>query len=317
MSVLILADEHDPSADAMVHELGRRDAIVHRLDLAWFPQQLDVTAEVVQGRWEGWLRTPHRTIALDTITAVWWRSPRTFAFPAAMTAVERHHATMEAKYGLGGVLTSLPALWVNHPARVADAAYKPFQLALASRCGLRVPATLITNDADSVRRFASAGRTVTKMLGASTIHESGEHKIAFTRLLDAADVTDLAGIENTAHLFQRWAPKSYECRVIVVGDTLTAVGIHASSASAFVDWRTDYDHLHYELLDLPDAVATGARRLMKELGLAYGALDFVVAPDRTFTFLEVNPTGQYGWLEYHTGAPITAQLAALLTGGTS
>ena len=51
--------------------------------------------------------------------------------PAEFSLIERHHCLREAKYGLGGVLASLPVLWINHPSRLADAAYKPVQLVRA------------------------------------------------------------------------------------------------------------------------------------------------------------------------------------------
>ncbi len=46
MSVLVLADERDPSADAMVLELEERGVEVHRLDTAWFPTQLSLSARL-------------------------------------------------------------------------------------------------------------------------------------------------------------------------------------------------------------------------------------------------------------------------------
>ncbi|MEV6875354.1 hypothetical protein [Amycolatopsis sp. NPDC051128] len=144
-------------------------------------------------------------------------------------------------------------LWVNHPARLADAAYKPVQLATAARCGLNVPETAITNDPDVVRQFVKGGKTV-----------------------------------------------------------------HASSATAYIDWRTDYDSLNYRLIESPPDVVEGVRSLMTSMSLVYGSLDFVVQPDGTWTFLEINAGGQYGWLEDALedgrGAPLTDQLADLLAG---
>jgi hypothetical protein len=153
------------------------------------------------------------------LRSVWYRSPTTFQFPPELSAAERHHAFLEAKYGLGGVLSLLPVLWVNHPARAA-AASKPVQLAVAARCGLSVPETLITNELDAVRRFASCGATVTKVLGANHIAEEGIRKITFTRLLSSDALDDLRGINVTTHQFQRWAPKQYDARVIAIGDRL-------------------------------------------------------------------------------------------------
>jgi hypothetical protein len=121
---------------------------------------------------------------------------------------------------------------------------------------------------------------------------------------------------HNVHLFQRWVSKAYEVRVVVIGDHMTAAAIHAGTAEAYVDWRTDYDALTYELVEPPRDVVTGIWTLMGKLDLVYGALDFVVSPDGEWTFLEINPSGQYGWIESRTGAPLTTQLADLLAKGT-
>lgn len=315
MSVLILASEHDPSADAMVLALQERETEVHRVDLSWFPAQLSMTAWLRGSHWRGHLRTAHRVIDLETITAVWYRSPRAFQPPDGLSTVERSHLIAEAKYGIGGVLAALPVLWVNHPHRSAAAAYKPYQLALALRCGLRVPDTLITNEAAAVRAFAAEGATVTKMLGAVSIVEEGHRKFAHTKVLDAADLADLRGVEHTTHQFQRWASKAHEARIIVIGDRVNAFTIHAGSAAGFIDWRTDYDTNTYAVTEPPAEVTTGVRSLLRELGLVYAALDFVVDPAGAWQLLEINPVGQYGWLEHHTATDLTGQLADLLAKG--
>lgn len=283
MTVLILARDPDPSADEMVTALRDRGTTVTRVNTAWFPTQLRVVAELRGGRWSGHLRTPAHRVDLDEIHAVWYRSPVAYQMPADLSSAERHHAFLEAKYGLGGVLSSLAAMWVNHPARLADASYKPVQLVRAHECGLTVPETVITNDAGAVREFASGRRTVTKLLGSNTISEEGTRKFSWTRVLDADDLADLRGIEVTTHLVQQWVPKSFEVRVIAIGDHLTAVAIHAGTAASYVDWRSDYDALSYKLIDPPEHVALGVRALMHTFGLVYGALDFVVSPDGGWT----------------------------------
>ncbi|AIG74366.1 Hypothetical protein AJAP_07265 [Amycolatopsis japonica] len=315
MSILILAEERDPSADSMVLALHDRGAKVYRLNTAWFPAQLSITAQLRGGRWTGCLRTEHHVVDLEEIQAVWYRSPKAYRFPAALNTAEREHANIEAKYGIGGVLMSLDALWVNHPARLADSGYKPYQLAVAARCGLQVADTLITNDPEPVLRFAGDGKTVTKMLGAVSIVEGGVRRFAHTHVLDADDLPDLAGVEVTAHQFQRWIPKAYEARMFVIGEHVTTAAIHSHTESAHVDWRTGYGSNTYELVTPPAEVIDGVRRLMTELGLVYGALDFVIGPDGTWTFLEINAGGQYGWIEHETGAPLTDHLAELLMKG--
>ncbi len=315
MSILILAEERDPSADTMVLALQDRGAKVHRLNTAWFPTQLRISAQLRGGRWTGHLRSAHHVVDLEEIHAVWYRSPKAYLFPSGLNTVEHEHAKVEAKYGFGGVLMSLPALWVNHPARLADSAYKPYQLAVAARHGLQVPDTLITNSAESVEKFASEGKMVNKMLGAVSIVEGGVRKFAHTRAIDVADLADLRGVEATAHQFQKWVSKAHEARMFVVGEQITTAAIHSHTEAAYIDWRTGYGSNTYELVEPPVEVIESVRLLMIEMGLIYGALDFVIGPDGSWTFLEINAGGQYGWIEDETGAPLTDQLAELLMRG--
>lgn len=315
MTVLILATERDISADRMVRALTDRDVPVFRMDMSWFPLQLTLDAELRGGRWEGRLATPYRGVALEELRSAWYRNPSGFRFPAAMSGTERQHAQHEAKLGLGGVLGALPVRWVNHPSQHADAGYKPRQLIAAARAGLRVAPTLVTNDAVAVRRFAARsgpGGVVTKMFGASAICEQGGRRVALTQRLIDTDLDDLRGVELTAHLVQQWASKRQEARVIVIGSRLFAVAIRAHSEPAYVDWRADYNALSYEAIPLPIDVEQGIRAVMRELSLVYGAFDFVITPDSEWIFLEVNPGGQFGFVEDHTGAPLTATLADLL-----
>ncbi|MER7751499.1 hypothetical protein [Kitasatospora sp. NPDC097643] len=121
-------------------------------------------------------------------------------------------------------------------------------------------------------------------------------------------------IASTAHLFQEWVPKAHEVRLTAVGGRLFAAEIHANSDAARVDWRSDYDSLSYQVCEPPVAVAQGARRMIGQLGLPYGAFDFVVSPSGEWTFLEVNPNGQYGFIEQATGLPITAAICDYLEG---
>lgn len=315
MTVLILAPERDFTADRMIKALEDREVSVARVDTAWFPQWANIDAELRNGRWVGTLSAGGRAIALEGLRSVWYRGPSAFGFPAELSATERNWAMSETKLGLGGVLASLPVKWINHPSRNADAAYKPVQLVTAARCGLTVTDTLVTNRPDAVRRFAETGETVTKAFGAAAIIEDGGRRTTFTNRLNDADLADLRGIEISAHQFQRWIPKAYESRVIVVGDRLFAAGIHAGSAETYVDWRYDYKALRYERIEPPATVAAGILEYCAELGLTYGAFDFVIRPDDDWVFLECNAGGRYGWIEDAIEAPITEALADLLKKG--
>ncbi|SMD23133.1 ATP-grasp ribosomal peptide maturase [Lentzea albidocapillata] len=315
MTVLVLAADRDPTADRVIRTLYERDVPHVRFDTARFPLEAAIDAELRQGRWTGRLRTNGKIVALEELRSIWYRSPGAFEFPGTLSATERQWATTESKLGLGGVLAALPVCWVNHPARNADAAYKPVQLVTAARCGLQVADTLVTNEPEAVRRFACGGEVVTKAFGSPSIREEGVRKVTFTALVTESDLADLRGIEVSAHQFQRWVPKLCEARVIVVGDRLFAAAIHARTEETRVDWRNDYSALRYERIEPPAQVTNGVRGYCAALGLVYGAFDFVIRPDGAWVFLECNAGGQYGWIEDEIEAPISEAIADVLEAG--
>jgi len=150
----------------------------------------------------------------------WVRSPTFFRLPEGMSAVEADYSRREAKLGLGGVLFALPGvLWVNRPDLAARAVYKPLQYSVATRAGLIVPPTLVTNSAAAVKRFAASATSsiAQKPLSANLIFEDDGYKMGYTHLVTDADLADLRGVASTAHHVQEWAPKSSECRAVVVG----------------------------------------------------------------------------------------------------
>lgn len=318
MTVLVVAGERDRTANDVVRALGASGIDVARIDTGWFPQRMTLDAEFTNGRWTGELRIPSRAVALDELRAIWYRSPTTFVLPDGMSSAEREFARREGKLGLGGVLTALPVLAVNDPHSAARAAYKPLQLGVAVQSGLAVPRTNITNCSDSVRRFATQAGVdgiITKALGTTLVYEDDTYKLGYTRRLSDADLADLRGVEVTAHQQQVWVTKSHEARVVVVGQRVFAIAIHAGSDAARIDWRSDYASLSYEVLEPPDSVKHGVLKVLDQLGLVYGAFDFAIDEAGAWWFFEINPGGVYGWLEYHTGVPITAALVDLLAKG--
>ncbi len=203
MTVLILARDLDPSADRVVEALGERGVPVFRTDLAAFPQALTLDARLGKDGWDGVLATEHRQVRLREIRSVWYRHPSHFVLPEGMSSPERRHAAAEARCGLAGVLSSLDVLWVNYPAREADA-LKPRQLHVARRWGLGVPDSVVTNRPAGVRDFARNvnGALAGKTLAAALLVESGRLQMAYTRRIETAELDDLTGVDTTLHFFQ-------------------------------------------------------------------------------------------------------------------
>lgn len=310
-SILVLTGQDDITADAVVEELANRGEHVVRYDTADFPTASRLAVSLTGDGWTGSLTGP-RAVRLETVKSVWWRRPNEFRTPDDWPGHARALAVSEARSGLLGVLGSLPARWINHPAADAAANYKPRQLATAARCGLDVPRSVITSDPEHARAFMADGEVVYKGLGGGVLGPSGQRRFLPVALVSANHVDD--GVRGTAHLFQERVDKAYEVRLTVIGDRMFPVAIHAGSESARLDWRTDYPSLTYEPVAMPRDVAEGVRRLMAELGLFFGALDFAVTPDGRWVFFEVNPNGQWHWLAVRAGVPLVGAMADALQG---
>ncbi|GAA3394538.1 ATP-grasp ribosomal peptide maturase [Cryptosporangium minutisporangium] len=307
--VLILTERLDPTADLVVTALNERGVTVHRVDTADFPTSLAVTAELGELGWHTGLTSPVRSVALEDVSGAYYRRPSAFVFPPMSTA-DRQWSELEARIGLGGLLATVRN-WLNHPSRIGYAEYKPVQLATAVTAGLRVPRTLITNDPDAAQRFArEIGPVVYKPFSA-TSERDGRRMFVYTSPVAAEELAD-DSIRLTAHLFQQHLEKAYEVRLTVVDDEFFAAALTARSPAGQIDWRSDYDAIEYAVTDVPGEVREALCRMMQKLGLRFAAVDFVVTPAGEWFFLDLNPNGQWAWIEHETGLPICAAIASAL-----
>lgn len=206
---------------------------------------------------------------------------------------------------------SLDCRWINSPMSVAAAEFKPRQVVVAQRCGLSVPETLITNCAEDTGPFVG-GEIVTKPLARPAL-DGEEFRLLYTHRLDDGDLSDFRGIGATGHLFQRWVAKKWDARVTAVGDQVFATAIHARSDGSRVDWRSDYDSLDYQPVNLPGEARAGVLAYLRAFKLIFGTFDFTVGTDGRYSFLECNPNGQWAFIEQATGQPISDAIAAELT----
>ena len=108
-------------------------------------------------------------------------------------------------------------------------------------------------------------------------------------------------------------PGSADLRVTVVGDELFAAAASLDDATYALDIRFN-PGIAYRPHSLPGDVEASILRLMQSLRLEYGALDLRLTPDGQYVFFEINPAGQFLYVEYSSGQPITAALADTSSG---
>lgn len=113
-------------------------------------------------------------------------------------------------------------------------------------------------------------------------------------------------------IFQEYVEAVYDLRVTVVGERVFAAAIHSQETAYPVDFRMDMANARVEAVDLPEEVSDELLALMARMGLVYGAIDLRLRPDGEYVFLEINPAGQFLFIEQETGQPIAAAIAEAL-----
>ncbi|MGH3751993.1 MAG: ATP-grasp ribosomal peptide maturase [Pseudonocardiaceae bacterium] len=320
-TVLVLTGPDDPTADAVITALAAHPVRVARMDTGDFPARMRLSATNLGKGWTGQLCTDHVTVELEQVRSMYYRRPTRFTFPGGMSEADRVYGAVEARMGLGGVLSALDCLYVNHPHTAARAEYKPLQQAVAAQAGLTMPATLIGNDHAAAVVFAEAvpGPVVCKSLSSLVLgDESGAPLITYTTRV-AVDDIDPDAFAATAHFLQSWVDKAWEARVTMVGRRPYGVAIHADSPAARVDWRADYGALRYSPIEPPAEVTAAMVRYLDLFGLSFGAFDFGITGDGQWLAYECNPGAQWLWLEHQTsiGIGISVALAELLAAGAT
>jgi len=218
----------------------------------------------------------------------------------------RAFAESETSQAVGGMLDALHCAWVN-PRRADEAAHqKPYQWQVARDVGLSVPRTLVTSEPEAARRFISEvglGKTVFKAFLASL--EAWRE----TRLIEQADLDRLDLVRYAPVIFQEYV-EGVDLRVTIVGDRMFAAEIDARATSYPVDMRMVISEAEVKPTTLPDHVQGALLALQSRLGLKYGAIDMRRTAEGDCVFLEVNPAGQWLFVERLTGLPISQAVAA-------
>jgi hypothetical protein len=303
-SVLVVADESDVHARAVCSTLRSAFAVeAITLDIARFPS---MSGEYRQSSWE----CSHVLggAVLDEVRSVWWRRPSECSIPRSLDPSDDEFRQAECDGFIQGLLWSLDSVWINNPGAQRVASRKIVQLAAAKAAGMRVPDTLITNDPTVAAEFISSRRapTIYKRTG------TGPGQFTETRLLKDADLPRLAGITLSPTTFQEYVEAECDLRVVWIAGELWAVRINSQAGAGWLDSRLDIS-VAFTPFELPSSVSRSLDEFMGKLGLAFGVIDLrVSAHDREIYFLEVNPQGQFAYLEIKTGLPIFQSLAALL-----
>lgn len=322
MSILIVTHSNDnDSVPRVIEAITRNGGHTIRFDTDRYPTDVRLSAYYgASGDERLTLTNEDGEFDLREVTAIWHRRLNLGAnLPAGLDRQLRHASLGEASAGAHGMLASLKAFRMDHLYDIRHAENKQLQLQVAREFGLNTPRTLTTNDPAAARAFAKSceGAIVTKMLSSFAIYEEGKELVVFTNPVKPEDLADLSGLSLCPATFQELLPKSFEIRTTVVGNRVMSAAVDSQvSARATHDWRRDGVRMlqDWRPYQLPRDVEEKILSLMDYFSLNYGAIDIILTPDNRHVFLELNPSGEFFWLERSPGLPISGAIADLLLG---
>jgi len=317
-SVIIFTRRYDPEADLVGIDLLTKgiDYIQYNLEDFYrnaFSKQIFKNS------------TPYTEISLDgkdfnlnTITVAWLRhfdiTTVNFTGPKYMQIFAfQQYANM-----VNVMQNSLSCNWINNPRLVEQAFDRSKQLTNAMKTGFAVPPTLITNELDEALKFFRSykGEIVVKTLHHHGVEINGRIHSFFTKRIKQTDLSSISSVLFVPCIFQRRLQRKTELRITVVGENVFSAKLNFKTKIERDDiHQYSPKDVHVEKSDKfhSEAFLEQCRKIVKSFGLKYAALDFLIDKTGRPIFLEINPCGDWLWIENMTKQPITSTLSNLIT----
>ena len=320
--LLIITNKRDLTADYLILRMRERGVPFLRLNTEDFGSSFHLSIVIDSGKNEGWIHLRDgAAVSLTQIAGAYIRRPGDPCTPADVEDGHREFAHRELLEMLRAFWALIPdRCWLNTPVALRSAAIKTRQLLAASRRGLRVPPTCISDHSETITRFAGewSRPLVTKAVRSGFATVAAEARLAATIRLPEGFPSDLDNYARIPATYQPEIRKLHDLRVTVVDDQVFAAAIHSQDHLATqTDWRVSASplvELRHEPVELESDVREACCHVTRDLGLRFSAIDMIRAEDGSVVFLEANPNGEWMWIDTTCNLPIRDAIIDALKG---
>ena len=225
------------------------------------------------------------TIRGDDVSKAYWRKPFS-AEPenVGLDGVD-DYVRAEWRYLLNEVVNQL---WADNRFVLVEPfaerrTGKLIQLLHASRYFHVPPFEFISNRASEINGVVAKSLS-NELIGG---------KVLYTTRVEAGELD-----RSYPWFLQKEVAAPYDVTVVYIRRELFAFRLERDFLSDSPDWRKHIsERQQWVPFNLPGAVAGVIRDYMNELKLNYGRLDFLLDSEERYWFCEVNPNGQFAWLD--------------------
>ena len=297
--ILIITCSYDKTIDYII-EKNKYRANFFRFNVDLFA---DYGITISNSYWE--ISYRNNTINSNTTLSIYYRKP-TFPDTSDFAPEYRRIINSDILAIIDGLANSFSGVVLTKPYLLRQAENKIFQLIYAKRHSILMPKSFIGNN-DHWKCIND--QRIIKPISVGKIETSSGIAIIQTNLMHENDSYDSP--ELTPVYIQEYIKKSFEVRITVVDDDFFAVKIVSDN---MIDWRAGNNN-QYEIIDIPIEIKKCIKMMMKDFQLRFGAIDYIVDVDGKWYFLEINPNGQWQWLECILGLSISDSIMNMLLGG--
>jgi glutathione synthase/RimK-type ligase-like ATP-grasp enzyme len=307
---LVVSSTIDYSSDLICYELEKRGHSYLRINRDRFANY-KIIYSLEKNKLEISINNQMYEILPENLESVYFRAP-VFLRTGKSYALEEQLYRSQWSAFIRNLIVFDKARWLNHPVSTYQAENKLFQLKLAKEHGLEVPTTYTGN---AMPQEINIDRSfIVKSLDTALFYENGSEMFTYSNIVNGRELMN-SGLQYAPVIIQECLENKTDIRVTVIGNRLFAVNILKNGHQIDGDWRqTSSEELNYMPIDLPCEIEQKILGLMKDLNLAFGGVDLALV-DGKYYFIEVNPTGEWGWLVSTTSLPIDKAIVDWLDGG--
>lgn len=307
--VLLITNKGDVTTDFVVRELQRRNIVFYRFNTEELCKNVEVVLDFAKEHYVLYDKYEAQEYNLLSFTNIYYRRPELPKYDRReLTKGEVAFLQTEVYYTLEGIYRILEKKqWFNSVFAIRNAENKIYQLLLAKQVGFKIPESLITNKYSVANPFLRSGKNIIKPIHNVRIMDAAKPLVVFTTTVDRSFKKNK--IEYSVNYFQREIIKKYDVRATFVGKECFAVAIDSqTNPETVTDWRKGQHVLKHTSIVLPQSLYEKCQELMKMLNLQFAAIDFVLDVENRYWFLEINPNGQWAWIEHLVELPISKEI---------
>lgn len=309
---LIISSTIDFSTDLVCYQLMMSGEKFYRLNRDEFVKH-NIVVDLQKKSMMISIEDEEYNIQFEQLKGVFYRAPvflRTQA-KAGLSVQEQLERNQWSSF-LRNLIIFQNANWINNPVYTYRAENKMFQLCVAESCGLQIPKTYVSNI--SVNMLEREKKYIVKSLDTALFYDTQNNKEMFTysNVVSGEELQDYE-LASAPIIIQEFLNPKVDCRVTYIQGKLFPVKILQNGEGLYGDWRLRKDELEYVPFQLPPNISMAICKLMQKLEIQFGGIDLAIVGEKYF-FIEVNPTGEWGWLEIKTGMQISQTIKKALCG---